>query len=153
MRRREFTKAAFSAGIVTAFAGCASLTGTEPLVKLTNLRILESSGLSMRFGVDLTIANPSPIPVSIDGIAWYFSLEGNEILSGVTSDIPALEPYSEVPLSLEASTNLGGMLGLIAKLANGQDEAFDYELKTRIGLGGLRFPYEHIDSGSINLSR
>ena len=123
-----------SAGLVS---GCTGLTGIEkPTVKLTNLRLLESSGLT-----------------PVRGLSWAVSLGGAELLSGVTNDVPTIAPYSEVPLTLEATTNLTGMLGLFTRLMQPRDDAFDYELRTRIGMTGLRLPLEYTDRGSIRLDR
>lgn len=140
-----------SAGLVS---GCTGLTGIEkPTVKLTNLRLLESSGLSLRFAVDLAVTNTGSVAIPVRGLSWAVSLEGAEILSGVTNDVPTIAPYSEVPLTLEATTNLTGMLGLFTRLMQPRDDAFDYELRTRIGLTGLRLPLEYTDRGSIRLDR
>ncbi len=143
--------------LVTALwltAGCTSLGKNErPVVTLTNLRLLESQGLSMRFGADLTITNPGPASIQVDGLSWNLELEGSRILTGVSNEVPTLDPYTEVSLSLEASTNLTGMVELVARLANRQNEQFDYQLETRLGLSGFRLPVTYTDSGSVSLGR
>jgi LEA14-like dessication related protein len=135
-------------------AGCTGLGANErPVVTLTNLRLLESQGLSMRFAIDLTITNPGPASIPVDGLSWNLELEGSRILTGVSDEIPTLDPYTEVPLSLEASTNLTGMVELVTRLASRQNEQFDYQLQTRLGLSGFRLPVTYTDSGSVSLSR
>lgn len=107
----------------------------------------------MRFAIDLTVTNPGPVAVPIDGLSWNLELEGSRILTGVANEIPTLEPFTEVPLSLEASSNLTGMVELFTRLMSRQSDMFDYELRTRLGLSGLRLPITYVDTGSISLSR
>jgi len=140
--------------LLLQLVSCAGLGVNErPVVTLTNLRLLESEGLSMRFAIDLAITNPGPVSIPVDGLSWNLDLEGSRILTGVSNQVPTLEPYTEVPLSLEASTNLTGMVELFTRLVNRQSEEFDYQLKTRLGLGGFRLPLTYTDSGSVSLSR
>ena len=157
MKRREILRRLSLIGvgaIGTSLAGCSGyFTNFRPEVKLVNLRLIEAEGVSLRLGVDLSVINTGPVTIPVDGLAWYVSLEGSEVLSGVTNEIAPLEPYTEVPLSLEATTNLTGMISLFNRLLNPADDQFEYELKTRIGLSGLRLPVEYVDRGSINLSR
>ena len=137
-----------------AFAGCAGLGINErPVVTLTNLRLLESEGVSMRFAIDLTVTNPGSISFPVEGLSWNLELEGSRILTGVTNEVPTLDPFTEVPLSLEASTNLTGMIELFTRLVSQQSEQFDYELRTRLGLRGFRLPITYTDTGSISLTR
>ncbi len=147
-------KAAFLILLAFWLASCAGLPiGERPVVTLTNLRLLQSEGLSLRFAIDLRITNPGALTFPVSGLSWQLQLEGSQILTGVTNNVPRLEPYTEVPLTLEASTNLTGMVELFTKLMNTSNEEFDYELRTRLGLSGLRLPVTYRDSGSINLIR
>ena len=140
--------------LLLQLAACSGLGINErPVVTLTNLRMLESDGLSMRFAIDLSITNPGSVSYPVDGLSWSLDLEGSRILTGVSNEIPTLEPFTEVPLSLEASTNLTGMVELFARLMNRQSEEFDYQLRTRLGLAGFRLPITYTDSGSISLSQ
>ena len=135
-------------------SSCAGLTESQrPIVNLTNLRLLESEGLSMRFAIDLSVTNPGPVSFPVDGLSWELQLEGSQILTGVTNNVPRLEPYTEVPLTLEASTNLTGMVELFTRLISRQNDRFDYQLRTRLGLSGFRLPITHTDTGSIELTR
>ena len=115
--------------------------------------MLESDGLSMRFAIDLSITNPGSATITVDGLSWNLELEGSRILTGVSNEVPVLEPFTEVPLTLEASTNLTGMVELFTRLVNRQNEQFDYQLETRLGLSGFRFPITYTDSGSVSLDR
>ncbi|MBT8148214.1 MAG: LEA type 2 family protein [Gammaproteobacteria bacterium] len=140
--------------LLLQLAGCTGLGINErPVVTLTNLRMLESDGLSMRFAIDLSITNPGPVTIPVDGLSWNLELEGSRILTGVSNQVPVLEPFTEVPLTLEASTNLTGMVELFTRLLNRQSEQFDYQLETRLGLAGFRLPITYTDSGSIALDR
>ncbi|GEM_PF-4673688 len=69
--------------ILLSLAGCASLQNyfEPPTVSLIGIEILEADGFSIRFGLDLTVQNPNPITIPISGL----SLNGNEVLSGVSS--------------------------------------------------------------------
>lgn len=151
--RQGLTKLLVLSGALLLLAGCSGLSvGERPIVTLTNLRVLESQGLSMRFLIDLAITNPGSTSFSVDGLSWELNLEGSQILTGVTNEVPRLAPYTEVPLTLQASTNLTGMVELITRLMNRQNDQFDYELRTRLGLGGFRLPITYVDSGSISLA-
>ncbi|MCB1672662.1 MAG: LEA type 2 family protein [Gammaproteobacteria bacterium] len=148
------TRIAYYFVIMLLLASCSGLGINErPVVTLTNLRLLESEGLSMRFAIDLRITNPGPISIPVDGLSWELQLEGSRILTGVSNNVPLLEAYTEVPLTVEASTNLTGMVELFTRLMSRRNDQFDYELSTRLGLAGFRLPITYTDSGSVTLTR
>ena len=82
--------------VLALLAGCAGLGINErPVVTLTNLRMLESEGLSMRFAIDLTITNPGPVSIPVNGLSWNLELEGSRILTGVSNEVPTPAPYTD----------------------------------------------------------
>ena len=84
---------------------------------------------------------------------YTLSLNGFDLLSGVTNQIPTLTAYAETPITIEASANTLSVLRLLNSLASSPQETLDYQLSARLELTGLRLPLTVKERGSIALTR
>lgn len=138
-----------------ALSGCSVVQDLidPPVVSLSNIEILESSGLSIRFAIDLNIQNPNPVPIPITGLSYGLSLNGNSVLNGVTSEGVDLGAYGEDNLRLEAEASLLGMLGLFRDLLSADTREVEYLIDASIGISGFSRAIEVSESGLVPLSR
>lgn len=133
--------------------GCAGLQRDyeEPEVHLTRIVPVAGTGLEQRFLVGLRILNPNRDAINVSGLSYSVSLQGQKVVSGVSSNIPRIPGYGEAEVELEASTNLLAGVRVLADLMSRPAEAIDYELEARLDVGRFALPVRIRDSGSIQL--
>ena len=96
---------------ITVFllCNCASTISPDfepPVVSLHTFRMLPSESVTPRFEIGLHILNPNSDPLRFEGIFYSVDIEGYKVLSGVSNDLPTIEPYSEANIILEANVDL-----------------------------------------------
>ena len=135
--------------------GCAILTPSleEPGVKISSLSLGESTGLSQKFNIGLLITNPNATAIPVVGMKYTLSLNGYDLISGVTNRIPILAAYTETPVNIEASADLVSALRLINSLANKPQDTLDYALTAKLDLKNWLFPLNVREEGQIALNR
>lgn len=136
-------------------AACAPLTRQlePPQVSISSLRLLPSSSMAPRFEVGLHIVNPNLVPLALKGIAYKIRLEGHEVITGVTSDLPLINAYGEGDVRIIAATDLIGSLQLLSDLLARPRESFRYDLEAKLDLGGLLPSLRVKRSGRIRLDQ
>lgn len=143
-------------------SGCTNIQQLQELqVSLINISPTVSTGLSPRFNVQLSILNPNGNDLEIEGISMQLDIAEQNILSGVSTQIPTLLAYSETPVEIQTSVNLFYLYKLITKLTQHSDEDITYQLKTKIDPKGfIAFELnkegllnENLLQGITNLSR
>ncbi|TQV76033.1 hypothetical protein FKG94_15605 [Exilibacterium tricleocarpae] len=141
--------------LLLGLSGCATLQQVvePPQVELTGIRLLPARGLTQQFEVDLALTNPNAVTLSVVGMSYSVSLEGHDIISGVANDIAPLEPYTEVPVTLVASTNLVSALGLIETFMRRPRNEVNYVLGAKLDLGTWLPPFKVERQGVIPLTR
>lgn len=135
--------------------GCASLSPSyqKPQVNLVNITPLPANGLEQRFSLKLRVTNPNQNTLAIKGIAFNLLLQGHQVLSGVSSDTPAIKGYSESEITLVAATSLLGGLKVLGEMLANPNRPFAYELETRIDTGWWLYPITVTETGSIALNQ
>lgn len=135
------------------FSGCASLTGDydPPVVTLEHFRALPAEGGAPRFEMVLRIANPNKEPLDIAGIAYTVSVRDRKLLSGVTDEVPHIDPYSEGTVTMQAGLQLIQMLRLFADLGLEPSDALHYKFSAKIDFRGFMPTQRVEETGTINL--
>jgi LEA14-like dessication related protein len=133
--------------------GCAFLSPNleEPTVKINSLSLGKSTGLNQSFNIGLLIANPNAAAIPVVGMKYTLSLNGYDLLSGVTNNIPTLVGYTETPVTIEASADLVSALRLVNSLANKPQNKLAYALSAKLDLKGWSFPLNVTEAGEISL--
>ncbi|MFA5630534.1 MAG: LEA type 2 family protein [Porticoccaceae bacterium] len=136
-----------------ALPGCAGMQPgyQEPEVYLTRLAPLSGNGMEQRFLVGLRIVNPNRGAINIAGLSYGVSVQGQKLVSGVSSDIPRIPGYGESEVTLEAATNLLGAVRLVSELLTKPAEAINYELEARLDVGRFALPITIKETGAIKL--
>lgn len=130
-----------SAAFILFFSGCAGLQPSdyqEPAVSINTFRVLPSEGFSPRFEIGLRIVNPNRTDLELQGIAYTIDIEGNRMLTGASNDLPVIEAYSEGNVTLQASSDLFGGLGLISDLMRQKSDKVTYDLHVKLDAGTYR---------------
>jgi LEA14-like dessication related protein len=123
-----------------------------PTVTVGSLRALPSEGLAPRFEIGLHIVNPNRTPLELQGIAYTLMLDGHKILTGVASDLPIIDGYSEGDVTLKATASLIESIGFFKDLATQAPGAITYQLDAKLDLGGLRPAMRVNEKGKIDLT-
>ena len=144
-----------SAAFILFFSGCAGLQTSDfqdPAVSINTFRVVPSQGIAPRFEIGLRIVNPNRTALTLEGIAYTIDIEGNRILTGVANNLPVIDPYSEGNITLQASTDLFGGLGLISDLMKQEHDKVTYDLHVKLDAGSY-LPLIHVErTGEISLT-
>ncbi len=137
---------------VALISGCASLRpGFErPTVTVSSFRALPGSGAIPQFEIGLQVINPNAQALELRGVSYSISLEGHELIKGVSNDLPVVEGYGQNTFTLTGSANLLAGIRLISDLMSGNRESFRYELKATLDPGPLVPSLRITDAGEVN---
>ncbi len=139
--------------LVFLLASCAALQPEidPPKVSLQSFKALPVEGAAPRFEIKLRIANPNKQSFDIAGISYSVEIQGQELISGVTNDVPPLAAYSEEVVTLEAGLQLFQMLKLLAELGMQPSDTLEYRFLGKIDFTGF-VPTQRVEeTGSIKL--
>ncbi|MCP4337341.1 MAG: LEA type 2 family protein [Desulfobulbaceae bacterium] len=134
--------------------GCAGTMrpGFEPpVVSLHTFKMLPQESVTPRFEIGLHIINPNRDPLNFKGIFYTVGIEGYNVLSGVSNDLPTIEPYGEANIILLANVDLFKGIKLITSLLQEPRDTFKYSFDAKLDLGGFS-PYINLqEEGEFNL--
>lgn len=132
-------------------AGTISPDFEPPVVSLHTFKMLPNESVTPRFEIGLRILNPNSDPLRFDGIFYSVDIEGYKVLSGVSNDLPTIEPYSEANITLEANVDLFRGVRLISSLLQDPRDAFKYSFKAKLDLQGFSPNINIKEEGQLNL--
>ena len=94
--------------LLVFLAGCSTVMPDidPPKVSVENVESLPSEGGTPRFRIQLRVVNPNTQALDIAGISYSVEVLEQEIVTGVTNDVPVIEGYSEGVVTLEAGLQL-----------------------------------------------
>lgn len=121
----------------------------EPGVSVTSFNPEPGDGISPRFKIVLHITNPNRDPLALEGIAYSILLEGNEVMSGVSNELPTIEPYGEDDVTLYATANLFGGIKLMTGLMSNQSKHINYEFKAKLDVGTFMPRIDVVKKGTL----
>lgn len=133
--------------------GCATLTTPmdPPKVSLEDFSSVPSEGVGPRFQIKLRVQNPNEQTLDISGISYGIELAGQEVITGVSNDVPVIEGYSEGVVTLDASLQLFQVLRLLASLGQTTADELTYRFTAKIDFKGL-IPTQRVEEeGQITL--
>ncbi len=104
-----------------------------------------------RFAVKLRVQNPNSIALDVAGIAYSIDLLGRELISGVSREVPRIEPYTEEVVTLEAGINLIQVFKLFGSVDRLYSGVLDYRFAAKVDFNGP-VPTQYVeDSGELRL--
>ncbi len=123
--------------IVIIISGCATLLPSfeDPTVTISSFRIVPSDSISPKFEIGLHIVNPNNVPLELEGVAYTASIEGNQVLTGASNELPVIPAYGEGDVLLNASADLFGSFRVITNLMNNKAKDLNYQLDVKLDVG------------------
>ncbi len=141
--------------LLLLLTGCASLNPDyqQPIVNVQSFRALpgQSAGLP-EFEIGLQVLNPNPEPLNLEGVFYSISLQGQDLISGVSNDLPVIEGYGDGVINLKASVSVLGGIRLIQRLMNQPRDQVEYRLTARLDPAGFGRTVRVEESGVISLT-
>ena len=134
--------------------GCESipLSLETPGVTVTSFRALPGSSLAPQFEIGLKIDNPNPIPLSINGISYAVSLEGESVVTGLTQEVSPIERYGSGEVTITAAPDLASTVRVITGLLGGRKDSVNYALEAELDVGRFLPAIKVSDAGVVSLS-
>lgn len=125
-------------GLLALLTACSSLTGLKaPNATVRAVRVVPSNGLLPDFAIDLHLTNPNDRDLTLRGASYTLSLGSHEVVSGVANKLPVLPAYGQADVTLTATPDISGALGLVQKLMQGNKKAMHYRLEARFDLAAV----------------
>lgn len=141
---------------VASLSACAGARpGYEvPTVSVQSFRpaASDNSGGLPKFEIVLHVINPNLEPLELAGISYSISLDNNELIKGVSADLPVIGGYGEGSFSLVAGFNVLAGIQLFRSLLEKETDSFEYSFKAKLDPGAYKRKIRISDSGSISLS-
>jgi len=135
-------------------AGCATLQPDfeTPTVEVVAVRMIPAEGILPRFNVDLRVTNPNRSDLPIKGATYSLELEGLELISGLTNDLPRIPAYGEETITLDMALNWMEGVKLLNQLAREPKDSLSYELKAKLDVGLLLPAIRVEETGRLSLA-
>ncbi len=121
--------------------GCATLQPgfDTPVVSITSFKAIPpTQGLVPQFEIGLHIVNPNRSVLNLKGISYTITLEGHEMMTGVSNQLPKIEAYGEGDVILIASIDIFSSISFFSDLIGNQEkDNISYSLNTKLDAGSL----------------
>lgn len=134
--------------------GCATVMPDldPPKVSVDSVESIASASGAPRFKIRLRVANPNQQTLDIAGISYGIEILDEEVVSGVTNEVPVIEGYSEEVVTLEAGLQVFQLVRLVTKLGGSGSGALEYKFTAKIDFKGL-VPTQRIEEkGELSLN-
>ena len=122
------------------FSGCAGMQSSsfeQPVVSLSSFRMLPQASGSPIFEIGLSILNPNRDSLSFEGIFYTISIEGYEVIAGVSNDLPRVEPYGKADILLEAGVDVITSVKLLSSIIQQPRDRLTYSFRAKLDPGGF----------------
>lgn len=126
--------------LVLLLSACAPLQpGYEtPVVSITSFEAIPSDSIMPKFKIGLHIVNPNRTPLVLKGVSYTIALEGHKIMTGVSNELPQIEPYGKADITLHASVDLFSSIGFFTDLINQQGKQnLSYSFTAKLDAGAF----------------
>ena len=117
---------------------CSSMVPNDP-PKVNLVSVVPTAGDSMTpsFDINLRVVNPNKQALSLAGAVYTLSLNGHEIVTGATSDLPEVPGYGEANFTLPAQANLIATFRLLSSFVALKSPELDYQVDVKLDIGSL----------------
>ncbi|MDO6685779.1 MULTISPECIES: LEA type 2 family protein [unclassified Agarivorans] len=131
---------------------CSSIVPNDP-PKVNLVSVIPTSGDSMTpsFDINLRVVNPNKQALSLAGAVYTLSLNGHEVVTGATSDLPEVPGYGEANFTLPAQANLIATFRLLGSLVQLKSPELDYKVDVKLDIGSLWPAVNLTEKGTFKL--
>ena len=117
-----------------ALAGCASMTGRDPVqVQVVGVEPLQGEGLELRFLTKLRVQNPNDAPIEYSGIYVDLEVRGNSFATGVSDAAGTVPRYGEVVLEVPVTASALRIVRQVVGIYGSGATRLDYVMRGKIG--------------------
>lgn len=141
--------------IALTISSCASLDPAyeTPAVSITSFEAVPAQGILPAFDIGLHIVNPNRSALELKGLAYTILIEGHKIITGVSNNLPAIEPYDSADVRITGSMDVLNSIGFITDLIQNQRrETVSFQLDVKLDPGGIYPAIRTQKKGKISLS-
>jgi LEA14-like dessication related protein len=121
----------------------------SPTITVSSFRPVSAQGALPEFEIGLHVINPNAEALTLRGIAYTVSLNGRELIQGVSNELPVIEGYGTGDFSLHATADLIGGIRFFSDLMNGENDGVHYELEAKLDVGKFLPAIRIKDSGDF----
>ena len=107
----------------------------EPSISVSSFTPKRSANFTPQFEIVLHVTNPNREPLALEGMSYTIHLDGNKVMSGVSNDLPTIEPYGEADVVLNATADLLGGFQLLTGLMAENKQQIEYEFNAKLDVG------------------
>lgn len=124
----------------------------RPKVDVVGITKSDTDTAALQFTIQLRIVNPNAETIHLKGLYYELSLDGINVINGTARDIPPIEGYSDIVVSVSSAASLVNSVRLAARLMESTDDQFPYELRAKLGTSSKWMPATTVtESGIISL--
>ena len=150
------SKLAFFLVMGALLSGCVGLSADyeAPTVSVQAFRPVPSGdgGGLPAFEIELHVINPNLEPLDLAGVSYTISLDGHDIIKGVSNDIPVIDGYGDGSFTLTARVDVIAGIRLFRSLMKQDGDSFEYSFEAKLDPGAFRPKIRVSDRGSVSLS-
>jgi LEA14-like dessication related protein len=134
-------------------SSCANLNPRidEPVVTVTSFKILPITGTNLRFQIGLNVSNPNNFDIVVNGLSYNASVEGYDVVSGVSNQVPTLKAYDSDDIVIEAQADLFNGVRLATDILQKRKTDLNYVLEAKMDVAGILFPIYINKAGLLSL--
>lgn len=124
---------------IVVLAGCATVPSDfeQPKITVTSFKPLSRGSLTPEFEIVLRVTNPNRTALEVEGISYSIDLDGNEVMSGVSNNLPNIPAYGESEVKLRATANLMGGFKVLTGMMNQYKDQVDYAFHAKLDVGAF----------------
>lgn len=125
----------------------------KPQLKVVSITPTGNTGLSQDFDIGLSITNPNAKALNLVGMSYKLELDGFDVLSGVTNQVPSIAAYTEQRVNVKTSINLFQGAKLIKSLIDKAATGLTYKVTAKLDTGmPLIGKVPVVNTGTLDLS-
>jgi LEA14-like dessication related protein len=131
-----FIGALFLAGLMT---GCAGLGKPleSPRISLSNIQMLETSGMESAFLVHLRVQNPNDLDLDIRGVDCDVEINGKPFAYGMSNTPVRIPAFGSDTVAVKVYTSVIDIFRSLLNLPGREDLSYQVKGKVRMSGGGL----------------
>lgn len=139
--------------LLAALAGCASLSGRDPLiVDVAGIESLPGEGMELNLAVRIRVQNPNDTPVQYDGMALILEVNGRTLASGVSDRVGTVPRYGELVFTVPMTISAFDVARQLYGVMNAENpQRVEYRLRGKLE-GGLFGTRRFVDEGTFDLT-
>jgi LEA14-like dessication related protein len=132
----SFIGALLLAGLMT---GCAGLGKPleSPRISLSNIQLLETSGMESAFLVHLRVQNPNEVDLDIRGVDCDVEINGKPFAYGISNAPVRIPAFGSDTVPVKVYTSVIDIFRSLLNLPGREDLSYQVKGKVRMAGGGL----------------